>query len=54
MSDTIRHLGRTEVPGGGQIAMQGHYAFIGHLYGPDGTTILDVSDHGSPRSSPNS
>ena len=43
-SDNVDHLGRIEVPGGSQIVLQGDHAFIGHQHGPDGTTILDVSD----------
>lgn len=48
-SDNIRHLCRTELPGGGQIVLKGGYAFVGHQHGPDGTTILDVSDPRAPR-----
>lgn len=47
-TDNITHLARTELPGGGQIVMQGRYAFVGHQHGPDGTTILDVSDPRRP------
>ena len=38
-----------EVPGGGQIVIQGRYAFVGHQHGPDGTTILDISDPRHPK-----
>jgi hypothetical protein len=48
-SDNVRHLCRTELAGGGQIVIQGSYAFVGHQHGPDGTTILDISDPRSPR-----
>jgi hypothetical protein len=48
-SDNIRHLSRMELPGGGQIVLQGSYAFVGHQHGPEGTTILDVSDPRQPR-----
>jgi hypothetical protein len=41
MSDNVRHLCRTELPGGGQIVIQGNH--------PDGTTILDISDPRNPR-----
>jgi hypothetical protein len=37
-------LARTELPGGGQIVIQGRYAYVGHQHRPDGTTILDISD----------
>jgi hypothetical protein len=45
----IRHLSRMELPGGGQIAIQGHFAYVGHQNGPEGTTILDISEPRAPR-----
>ena len=48
-SDNVRHLCRMEIPGGGQIVIQGKYAYVGHQHGPDGTTILDVSDPRRPK-----
>src|SRR3954470_14198255 len=48
-SDNVRHLCRMEVPGGGQIVIQGRYAFVGHQHGPDGTTILDISNPRDPK-----
>jgi hypothetical protein len=48
-SDNIRHLSRMEIPGGGQIVIQGRLAFVGHQHGPEGTTILDISDPRQPR-----
>ena len=48
-SSNIRHLSRTELPGGGQIVIQGHYAYVGHQNGPEGTTILDMSDPRKPK-----
>jgi len=48
-SSNIRHLSRTELSGGGQIVIRGQYAFVGHQYGPEGTTILDISDPRSPK-----
>jgi len=48
-SPNIRHLSRMELPGGGQIAIQGNYAYVGHQNGPEGTTILDISDPRQPR-----
>ena len=41
-SPNVRHLSRMELPGGGQITIQGDYAFVGHQNGPEGTTILDI------------
>ncbi len=48
-SSNVRHLSRTELPGGGQIVIQGSTAFVGHQYGPEGTTILDISDPRKPK-----
>jgi hypothetical protein len=48
-SDNVRHLCRMELPGGGQIVIQGQYAFVGHQHGPEGTTILDISDPRNPK-----
>ena len=48
-SSNIRHLCRQEISGGGQIVIQGHYAYIGHQHGPEGTTILDISDPRNPK-----
>ena len=48
-STNIRHLCRQEISGGGQIVIQSSYAYIGHQHGPEGTTILDISDPRNPR-----
>jgi hypothetical protein len=38
-----------ELPGGGQITIQGNFAYVGHQNGPEGTTILDISDPRKPK-----
>jgi hypothetical protein len=38
-----------ELAGGGQIVIQGRYAYVGHQHRPDGTTILDISDPRAPK-----
>lgn len=48
ISGPLRHLSRTEIPGGGQITVRGSLAFVGHMAPPLGTTILDVSDPRKP------
>src|SRR5450759_5693617 len=48
-SYNIRHLSRIELSGGGQIVIQGRYAYVGHQHGPEGTTILDISDPRKPK-----
>jgi hypothetical protein len=49
MSSNVRHLCRLETPGGGQVVVQGKYAFIGHMKNPQGTTIMDISDPRDPK-----
>lgn len=45
----VSRLGHLDIPGGGQIVVQGDYAYIGHISPPDGTSIVDVSDPRNPR-----
>lgn len=45
----IRVIGRLELPGGGQVTVEGDRAYVGHMDPPLGTTILDVSDPGKPQ-----
>ena len=45
----IRRIGHIDIPGGGQVVVQGGYAYVGHMKPPHGTTILDVSDPAHPR-----
>lgn len=44
----VKRLSHLDIPGGGQVFVQGDYAYIGHLRPPHGTTILDVSDPRKP------
>ena len=48
-SSNIRHLSRMEIAGGGQIVIDGNYAYVGHQHRPQGTTILDISDPRKPK-----
>jgi hypothetical protein len=50
-SRNIKHLAQLELPGAGQVYVDGHYAYIGHLTNKErlGTTILDISDPRKPR-----
>ena len=48
MSKGFRHVGRAEIPGGGQVTVQGNYAYVGHLDPPHGTSIIDVSNPKHP------
>jgi len=45
----VREVGFFDCPGGGQVVVDGDYAYIGHITGPDGTTIVDVSDPKHPK-----
>jgi hypothetical protein len=45
----VKRLGHLDLPGGGQVVVQGNHAFIGHMEAPHGTTIVDVADPKKPR-----
>lgn len=44
----VKHLCRLELGGAGQVYIDGNYAYLGYMYGPEGTTILDISDPEKP------
>jgi len=45
----VKRLGHLDLPGAGQVVVQGNYAFLGHMEAPHGTTIVDVADPRKPR-----
>ncbi len=45
----VREVGYFDCEGGGQIVVDGNYAYIGHVDKTTGTTIVDVSDPKHPR-----
>ena len=51
LSRNIRRLGHLDLPGAGQVYVQGSYAYVGHIPNKAqlGTSILDVSDPAKPR-----
>jgi hypothetical protein len=49
LSKGFKHLARLDIAGGGQVVVQGDYAYIGHMKAPHGTSILDVSDPTDPK-----
>lgn len=49
LSRGTRRVARMDIAGGGQVVVQGHLAFLGHMSPPDGTSILDVSDPSNPK-----
>ncbi len=48
LSRNLRRIGHLDIPGGGQIVVDGDTAYIGHMKPPHGTSILDVSDPAKP------
>lgn len=48
-SSNIRHLCKMNLGGAGQVTIDGHYAYIGYMSGPQGTSIIDISDPRSPK-----
>ncbi|WP_420227343.1 LVIVD repeat-containing protein [Pigmentiphaga litoralis] len=51
LTQNINRLSRLELPGAGQVTVQGHHAYVGHIPNKAGlgTSILDVSDPRNPR-----
>lgn len=45
----MKLVGYADIPGGGQVVVDGSFAYVGHMAPPYGTTILDVSDPARPR-----
>ncbi|WP_299656648.1 hypothetical protein [uncultured Jannaschia sp.] len=45
----FNRLARLDLPGGGQVRVDGDYCYVGHMDAPLGTTIIDVSDPGAPK-----
>lgn len=48
LTRNFTHLSRVNIPGGGQVRVDGNYCYVGHMDAPTGTTILDVSDPRNP------
>lgn len=45
----MRRIAWFDCAGGGQVRVEGRYAYLGHMKPPHGTSILDVSDPYHPR-----
>lgn len=46
----IRRVGGLDaLPGGGQVAVRGRHAFVGHMNPPEGTSIIDIDDPRNPK-----
>ena len=48
-SPNVKHLSRMDLNGAGQVTVDGNYAYLGYMYGPEGTTILDITDPMKPK-----
>jgi hypothetical protein len=48
-SANVKHLCRMALGGAGQVTIAGNYAYLGYMYGPEGTSILDISDPRDPK-----
>ena len=49
LAKNVRRLGHLDIPGGGQVVVDGNYAYVGHMKPPFGTSIIDVSDPKNPK-----
>ena len=51
LARNVKRLARLELPGAGQVTVEGKHAYVGHITNKAGlgTSILDVSDPGNPR-----
>lgn len=49
LAHRVRRIGHLDLPGGGQIVVEGQHAYVGHMKPPYGTSIVDVSDPSRPR-----
>src|SRR5262245_51280650 len=45
----IREVAWVDIAGGGQVVLDGNYAYVGHMQPPHGTSVLDLSDPAPPR-----
>jgi len=45
----LKRVSRLDLIGGGQVVVDGNYAFVGHMKPPNGTSIIDVSDPKNPK-----
>jgi hypothetical protein len=48
-SRKIKKVGRMDLPGGGLVAVEKGYAYVGHMDPPHGTSIIDVRDPKHPK-----
>src|SRR5579863_2372643 len=51
LARNVKRVGHLDLPGAGQVTVEGNYAYVGHITNGQGlgTTILDVADPAHPR-----
>jgi hypothetical protein len=49
LSRGLKRIGRLDIPGGGQVTVDGRYAYVGHMKPPHGTSIVDIADPKHPK-----
>ncbi len=49
LARNIKRVGHLDIPGGGQVVVDGRFAYVGHMKPPHGTTIVDVSNPKKPK-----
>lgn len=49
LARNLKRVGHLDIPGGGQVVVDGGHAFVGHMAPPHGTSIIDVSDPANPK-----
>lgn len=49
LARNITRVGHIDIPGGGQVVVEGSYAYVGHMDPPHGTSIIDISDPRTPK-----
>src|SRR5215470_12641196 len=45
----IREVAWIDIPGGGQVVLDGNHAYVGHMQPPHGTSVIDVKDPANPK-----
>ena len=48
-SEGLRQVAWLDCAGGGQVVVDGRFAFIGHMAAPHGTSVVDIEDPAHPR-----
>ncbi len=49
LAKNMRGVGHLDLPGGGQVYVEGDYAFVGHMKPPHGTSVIDISNPKKPK-----